>query len=95
MQVDTNWYWNQQLKHHVITVPIRTILHPQFEVNAVTDFHAIPKSICTITQENKAIPRQPVCLNDSEYDYILEEIGRRDKIEFERDVEVYSYNEEN
>ena len=29
MQVDTNWYWNQQSKHHVITVPTRTILHPQ------------------------------------------------------------------
>ena len=28
MQVDTNWYWNQQPKHHVITVPTRTILHP-------------------------------------------------------------------
>ena len=28
MQVDTNWYWNQQQKHHVITVPTRTILHP-------------------------------------------------------------------
>ena len=24
MQVDTNWYWNQQPKHHVITVPTRT-----------------------------------------------------------------------
>ena len=34
----------------------------------------------------KAIPRQPICLNDAKYDYILEEIGRRDKIEFERKV---------
>ena len=50
IQVDTNWYCNQQPKHHVITVPTRTILHPQLEVNAVTDFHAIPKSICTRTQ---------------------------------------------
>ena len=38
MQVDTNWYWNQQPKHHVITVPTRTIIHPQLEVNAITDF---------------------------------------------------------
>ena len=38
----------------------------------------------------KAIPRQPICLNDAKYDYILEEIGRRDKIEFEREVDVYS-----
>ena len=29
MQLDTNWYWNQQPKQHVITVPTRTILHPQ------------------------------------------------------------------
>ena len=36
MQVDTNWYWNQQPKHHVITVPTRTILHPQLEGNEIT-----------------------------------------------------------
>ena len=39
MQIDTNWYWNQQPKHNVITVPTRTILNPQLEVNAVTYFH--------------------------------------------------------
>ena len=50
MQIDTNWYWNQQAKHHVITVPTRTILHPQLEVNAVTDFHSIPTRVCTRTQ---------------------------------------------
>ena len=38
----------------------------------------------------KSISRQPICLTGSEYDYILEEIGLRDKIEFERDVDVYS-----
>ena len=44
VQIDTSWYWNQQPKHHVITVPTRTTLHPQLEVNAITDFHAIPTS---------------------------------------------------
>ena len=70
MQVDNNLYWNQQPKQHVITVPTRTILHPQLEFNAVTDFNAIPKSICSRTQAKKAISRQPVCLTDSYYDYI-------------------------
>ena len=42
--------------------------------------------------KQKSISRQPVCLTNSDYDYILEEIGRQDKIEFERDVEVYSDN---
>ena len=53
MQVDTNWYWNQQPKHHVITVPTRTILHPQLEGDAIADFHLIPTSICYRTQAKK------------------------------------------
>ena len=78
MQVDTNWYWNQQSKHHVITVTTRTILHPQLEGDVLTDFHAISTSICSITQAKKAISRQPICLTDADYDYILEKISRRD-----------------
>ena len=72
MQIDTNWYWNQQPKHHVITVPTRTILHQKLEVNTITYFHTIPTSICSRTQEKKNISRQPICLTDSDYDYILE-----------------------
>ena len=75
-------------------MPTYTIIHPQLEINAVTDFHSIPTSVYTSTQAKNAISRQPVCLTDSEYDYILEEIGRQDKIEFERDVDVYSNNME-
>ena len=43
----------------------------------------------------KSISRQPICLTDSDYDYILGEIGCRDRIDLERDVEVYSDDEEN
>ena len=50
MKIDTNWYWNKQPKHHIITVPTRTITHPQLEVNGITDFHAIPTSLCSRTQ---------------------------------------------
>ena len=50
MQVDTNWYWDQQPKHHVITAPTSIIVYPQVEVNAITYFHAIPTSVCTRTQ---------------------------------------------
>ena len=51
MHIDTNWYWNQQPRQHVITLPTRTILHPQLEVNTVTDFHSISTSVCARTQE--------------------------------------------
>ena len=53
MQVDTNWYWNKQPKHHVITVPTRTILHPQLEGDAITDFHSIPTTVCSRTRAKK------------------------------------------
>ena len=49
VQVDTNWYWNQQPKHNFITVPTLTIIHPQLEVDAISDFHAIPTSVCSRT----------------------------------------------
>ena len=47
MQVDTNWYCNQQPKQYVITVPTLTIIHPQLEVNSVTHFYVILTSVCT------------------------------------------------
>ena len=50
-KIDTNWYWDQQPKHHVITVPTGAILHPQFGVNTVTDFHATTTSVRSRTQE--------------------------------------------
>ena len=54
VQIDTNWYCNQQPKHDVITVPTRTILHPQLEGDAITDFNSIPTSICSRTQAKKS-----------------------------------------
>ena len=50
IQVETNCYWNQHPQQHVITVPTRTIIHPQLEANAVTDLHDIPRSVCNRTQ---------------------------------------------
>ena len=75
-------------------MPTRTIVHPQLEVNPITDFHAIPTSVCSRTQAKKSISRQPICLTGAEYDYIFIEIGRPDKIVFERNLEMYSENME-
>ena len=80
MQVDTNWYLNQHPQHHVITVPTRTILHPRLEVNAVTYFYTITKSVCNRKLSKNSILRQPIRLTHSDYDQILEEIGRQEKL---------------
>ena len=72
MQIDTNWCWKQQPKYHVITVPTRTILHPQLEFDAITDFRKITTSVCSRTQAKKSISRQPICFTDAGYDCILD-----------------------
>ena len=61
-------------------MPPHTILHPQLEGDAITYFHSIPTSICSRTQAKKAISRQPICLGDADYNYILEEIYQREKL---------------
>ena len=76
-------------------MPTCKIHHTRLEVNKVIDFHAILKIVCNRTQEKIIISIQPICLNDSDYDCILEEIGPWDKIGFESDVEVYSNDKEN
>ena len=48
--------------------------------------------VCVPGHRKKTISREPLCLTDSDYDYILEEIGRQDKIGFEIEVDVYSDN---
>ena len=79
----------------VTTVKTHTILHPRIEVNAIQYFHDMTKSVYNRTQVKKFISRHPICLTDSDYGYILEEIGHQYKIEFEEYVEVYSNYEEN
>ena len=43
----------------------------------------------------KSISKHPTCLTGSGYDYISEEIGHREKIEFKRYVEFHIDDEEN
>ena len=74
MQVNNNWYWCQYPQHHIITVSKRTILHPVLEVNAITYIYDIPKIVSKRTQAKQSISRHPICLTDSDYAHILEEI---------------------
>ena len=53
MQVDTYFSRDTNPQQHVITVPTRTILHPQLEVNAIAYLQDIPKSVCNRTQAKK------------------------------------------
>ena len=67
--------------------------NPRLEFNAITYICDIPKSVCNRTQSKQSISRHPICITDSDYDYILKEVGRQEKIGYKRIVEVHSVDE--
>ena len=86
MHENTNWHWKQQSPQQNIIVPTCKILHPCLDVVIITDIQDIPKTFCNRIQAKKAIKRHPICITDADYDSILYETERQDKIEFERNV---------
>ena len=64
-------------------VPTRTIIYPRPDVFGMIDVQDIPKYVCNRIQD---IKRHHICLTDANYDFILDEIERQDKIELERTV---------
>ena len=65
-----------------IIFPTHKILHPRLDVVEITYVKDIPKNVWNRIEEKKDIQRHPICLTDADYDYILDEIECRDKIEF-------------
>ena len=68
-----------------IIFPTRTILHPRLDVSVITYVQDIPKSVYNRIKE-KIHTKHPIFLTDYDYDYIMDEIERQDKIEFEKTV---------
>ena len=87
MQESTNWYWKQQPLQQNIIVPTRAIIHPRLDVVRIIYVQNIPKTFCNMIQAKKSIQRHPICMTDADYNYILDEIERREKL-FERNVGV-------
>ena len=79
MQENTNWYWKQQPLHQTIIVPTRTIILKRLDVITIIYVQDIPKIVCNRIIE-KPIQRNPISMTDPDYDYILDEIERREKL---------------
>ena len=71
----------------------RNILHPCIDVMVVKDVHNNPRSVCNRNQAKKYLQRHHICLTYSDRDYIIDEIGCRDKIEYEINISI-KYDEE-
>ena len=80
MQENTNWYLKQQPLQQKIILPTRTIIHPPLVVIIIRYVQDIPKKICSRNVAKEAIQRNPIIMTDADYDYILDEIERREKL---------------
>ena len=54
----------------------------------VKGVYAITRSVCNRNQEKLTLQRHPICLTDSDHDYIIDKIGRREKNYYERNISV-------
>ena len=70
-------YWEHIQQQQVIIVTTLTILQPCLDVVLVEYVHDIPRSICNRNQSKQDLQRHPICLNDSDHNYILEKIERK------------------
>ena len=52
----------------------------------MSDIQDIPKTVCKNIQAKQFIQRHPIFLTDVDYEYMLDEIERQDKIDLERIV---------
>ena len=63
-----------------IIVPKRTILRPHIDVITIRHVQDILMNLCNSIQAKQSIQRYPIIMTDADYDYILDEIERREKI---------------
>ena len=88
IQYNKKCYWEQIQQQNNIIVPTRTIVHTCLNVMEVTDVKQTPNSVCNRNHAHKSLQRHHICLTDSGHDFILDEIQRRDNIEYDRDMTV-------
>ena len=83
MQENTNWYWKQQPIQQTIIVPTCTILHPRLEVIIIRYVRDILKKLFGRSKAKKSIQRHQIIVTGADYDYIMDEIERREKMSLE------------
>ena len=73
-------------QQQLIIVTTQSNVYPCVSIIFLKDVNVIIRSACNRNQENQALKIHPICLTDSDYNYIPDEIGSRDKIDYERKI---------
>ena len=83
----SNWYVEAEEEQQLVTVSMRTVVHPQLNTEVVKDAAKIPQSLCSRTQARQLVMRNPIVLTEEDHDFIMDENVHWDKIDYERRIE--------
>ena len=61
-------------------VPTCTIIHPRHDIISIRYVQYIPNNVCNTIQAKKSIQRHHIITNDTDYDYIFDEIERHEHL---------------
>ena len=76
--------------HNNITISLfqHAQLYIYIDVMDLTEVKHITKSVCIRNQAHKYLQKNPICITDSDHYFTLEEIKRRDTIEYEINMSI-------
>ena len=80
MQENTNCYRKQQPLQRTIIVPTRTIPHPRLYFIIIRYLQDIPNKLFNSNKAKQVIQRHSIIVTGTDYDHILDEIERREKL---------------
>ena len=82
------WYFEPKGASQLVTVALRTVVHPNLSCHIVTSTHQIPRSLCKAQEAVNAMPQRPILLIQEDHNLILDKNERRDRIDYEQHIEI-------
>ena len=66
---------------------MKPVVHPNLSCYIARSTHHIPHILCDRSEAINAMTRKPILLTQEDHDMIMDEIERRDRIDYEQHID--------
>ena len=87
MKSKTLWYFVPKGASQLVTVSMKTVVHPNLSCYIARSMHHIPHTLCDRNEAISAMTRKPILMTQEDRDMIMDEIERRDRIDYEQYID--------
>ena len=81
------WYFEPKGASQLVTVAMKTVVHPNLSCYIARSTHHIPYTLCDRSKAISAMTRKLILLTQEDHDMIMDEIERRDRIDYEQHID--------